>query len=128
MTERVLQYGDVVTVAFPEQIPQGHEQEGYRPAIIVGVPERLGVPRFRLVVVVPMTTDRGMSWATNAPALYPRFSEGTVGLPSASIAILDQVRAIDVSRIIKYRGTLTPDQYEVVEDGLFQLLNFAKRG
>ena len=128
MTERVLRYGDVVTVAFPKQSPQGREQEGYRPAIIVGVPERLGIPRFRLVVVVPMTTDKGMPWATNAPALYPRFSEGTVGLPSASITLLDQVRAIDVSRIIKYRGTLTPDQYAVVEDGLFQLLNFAKRG
>jgi hypothetical protein len=34
MTERVLQYGDVVTVAFPEQVPQAREQEGYRPAII----------------------------------------------------------------------------------------------
>jgi mRNA interferase MazF len=93
MTERVLQYGDVVTVAFPEQVPQGREQEGYRPAIIVGVPERLGMPRFRLVIVVPITTDRGMPCATNSPALYPRVPAGTASLPSASIVLLDQVRA-----------------------------------
>jgi len=53
-------YGDVVTVAFPEQIPQVREPEGYRPAIIVGMPEELGISRFRLVIVVPITTDRGM--------------------------------------------------------------------
>lgn len=88
MTERVLQYGDVVTLAFPEQNPQGREQEGYRPAIIVGVPERFGIPRFRLVVVVPMTTDKGMPWSINAPALYPKFLRGVAGLPSASIALL----------------------------------------
>ena len=128
MTERVLRHGDVVTVAFPEQIPQGREQEGYRPAIIVGVPERIGIPRFRLVVVVPMTTDKGMPWATNAPALYPRFPGGTVGLPSASIALLDQVRSVDVIRIIRYRGTLIPGQYAVVEDGLLQLLTLVKKG
>jgi mRNA interferase MazF len=43
MTNRSLQFGDIVTVRFPTQNPQGREQEGYRPAIVVGFPNRLGV-------------------------------------------------------------------------------------
>ena len=43
MTTRPLKIGDVVTARFPEQNPQGREQEGYRPAIVVGLPSRLQV-------------------------------------------------------------------------------------
>jgi mRNA interferase MazF len=123
MTEQVLQYGDVITVVLPAQIPQGREQEGYRPAIVVGIPGSIGQPRFNLLVVVPMTTDKGMRWAANSPLLYPRFPAGTASLPSASIALIDQVRAIDASRMIKYRGSLTSEQYAVVKDGLLELLH-----
>jgi mRNA interferase MazF len=54
--------GDVVSAFFPEHIPGGHEQQGLRPAV-VGVPERLGEPRFEVLVVVPMTTDRDQEWS-----------------------------------------------------------------
>ena len=57
MTNRILQVSDVVTVQFPSQVPRGKEQEGFRPAIVVGLPSRLGKLRFPLVVVVPMTTN-----------------------------------------------------------------------
>ena len=109
MTERILQIGDVVTAKFPNQLPSGREQEGFRPAIIVGLPSRLGKLRFPLVLVVPMTTDRGQEWAVNSPDLYMQFSAGVAGLKSPSIALLDQMRAIDVSRIVAYRGSLTSD-------------------
>jgi mRNA interferase MazF len=56
-----------------------------------------------------MTTDRGQEWAGNSPDLYMQFSAGVAGLKSPSIALLDQVRAIDVSRIVAYRGSLTSD-------------------
>jgi mRNA interferase MazF len=68
-----------------------------------------------------------MPWAINSPNLYPSFPAGTAGLSSASIALLDQVRAVDVSRIIKYRGTLTPNQYVIIKDGLLQLLLCAEK-
>ncbi|QSJ16504.1 hypothetical protein JYQ62_33115 [Nostoc sp. UHCC 0702] len=54
MTTRALQFGDVLTASFPQQNPQGREQEGCRPAIVVGFPNRLGIPRFSLIVVIPM--------------------------------------------------------------------------
>jgi mRNA interferase MazF len=91
------------------------------------MPEELGIPRFRLVIVVPITTERGMPWALNSPTLYPSFPAGTGGLSSASIALLDQVRAVDVSGIIKYRGPLTPNQYAIIEDGLPQLLTSVEK-
>jgi mRNA interferase MazF len=42
MRENTLQIGDVITAKFPNQNPSGREQEGYRPAIVVGIPSRLG--------------------------------------------------------------------------------------
>jgi mRNA interferase MazF len=122
MTNRILQVSDVVTVQFPSQVPRGKEQEGFRPAIVVGLPSRLGKLRFPLVVVVPMTTNRGQDWVKNSPNLYVQFSAGVAGLKSPSIALLDQVRAIDVSRVVAYRGSLTSRQYGEIAQGLQQMI------
>jgi mRNA interferase MazF len=122
MTEHILQIGDVITAKFPSQNPSGREQEGFRPAIVVGIPSRLGKLRFPLVFVVPMTTDRGQEWADINPNLYVRFSAGVANLKSPSIALLDQVRAIDVSRIVAYRGSLTPQQYEAIAESLQKIM------
>jgi mRNA interferase MazF len=47
----------------------------------------------------------------NSPNLYVRFAAGVAGLKSLSIALLDQVRAIDLARVVLYRGSLTSQQY-----------------
>ena len=122
MTEQILQIGDVITAKFPSQNPSGREQEGYRPAIVVGLPSRLGRLRFPLVFVVPMTTDRGQEWAAINPHLYIRFADGIAGLKSPSIALLDQVRAIDISRIVAYRGSLTTQEYAPIAKSLQQIM------
>lgn len=123
MTTRPLQIGDVITIRFPEQKPQGREQEGYRPAIVVGFPNFLDKPRFSVIIVVPMTTYKNQSWANISPNLYPVFSSGIAGLKSASIVLLDQIRAIDVKRIVNYRGSLTAKQYQIIKDGLSQIFD-----
>ncbi|MBD0344169.1 MAG: type II toxin-antitoxin system PemK/MazF family toxin [Coleofasciculus sp. Co-bin14] len=123
MTTRSLQFGDIVTARFPQQDPQGREQEGYRPAIVVGLPNQLGVLRFPLIIVIPMTTDRGQAWTLASPDLYPRFVAGIAGLRSPSIALLDQVRALDVNRIVEYRGSLTPEQYAPILSGLQRIIS-----
>ena len=122
MTNRSLQFGDIVTVGFPTQNPQGREQEGYRPAIVVGFPNRLGVARFELIIVIPMTTDRNQAWAVASPDLYPRFAPGVAGLRPPSIALLDRVRVLDVNRIVDYRGSLTPEQYAPILSGLQRMI------
>jgi len=118
-----LQFGDLVTAQFPKQNPQGREQEGYRPAIVVGFPNRLGIPRFYLIAVIAMTTDKSQAWAIASPDLYPRFATGVAGLKSPSIALLDQIRVLDINRIVNYRGSLTPEQYEPILLGLQRMLS-----
>lgn len=115
---RPLEIGDVVSAMFPAHRPGGHEQEGHRPAVVVGLPQRLGTPRFAALMLAPMTTDRGQDWAQNSPAMYPRYAAGVAGLRSSSICLLDQTRALDTRRISRYRGALNEDQYRPIRDAL----------
>lgn len=124
MTTNHLKLGDIITARFPEQKPQGREQEGYRPAIIVGFPNLVGISRFQVIIVVPLTTYKNQFWADNSPNLYPVFPAEVASLKSSSIALLDQVRAIDVKRVVNYRGSLTEEQYQIITDGLKKIFQF----
>jgi len=115
------QLGDVVTAVFPSRDPQGHEQEGLRPAVVVALPDRLGPGRFPLLVLVPFTSYRKQPWVDAAPERYPRFAPGTTGLRSTSVALLDQVVTVDVARIRRRRGQLDAEQNRVVQSGLEQM-------
>lgn len=116
--------GDVISALFPAHTPGGHEQEGYRPAVVVGVPESVGTPRFEVVVVAPMTTDKGQAWSRQSPALYPRLPKGTANLLHPSICLLDQVRVLGAERVRGYRGTLSGEQYHPIGDGLRQMMSY----
>lgn len=69
-----------------------------------------------------MTTDKGQTWAINSPYLYPYFAAGIAKLSSPSIALLDQIRVLDVNRIVDYRGSLTPEEYEPILIGLQRMM------
>lgn len=120
--------GDVISALFPEHVPGGREPQGFRPAVVVGVPEHAGVPRFETLVVIPMTTDRGQGWSRRSPALYPRLAKGTARLRAPSICLLDQVRAIGAERVRGYRGTLGPEQYRPILDGLRRMMSCERAG
>ena len=122
--KEALAAGDVISALFPAHVPGGREQQGYTPAVMVGIPERLGVPRFEVLVVVPMTTDRGQEWSERNPALYPRLENGTANLRSPSICLLDQVRTIGAERVRGYRGTLDAVQYRPIHDGLRRMMSY----
>lgn len=114
---------DVVLVEFPIHIPSGREQQGQRPAVIVALPSDTRAARFSLVVVVPTTAQTG-EWVTQNPTLYPRLQAGVAGIRRDSIVLLDQIRALDVRRVLRYRGNLTPEQYQPIEHGLRTMLRF----
>ena len=119
MTEpAALALGDLIAAAIPKRVPQGHEQEGPRPAIVVGLPDWLGPGRYPLALVVPFTSYRGQAWIDAAPERYPRFDAGVAGLRSPSAALLDQVVALDLRRVRNKSGRLTAEQYESVRSGL----------
>lgn len=122
---RDLQVADVLTVQLPEHVPPGHEQNGYRPAIVVGLPERLGTPRFPNVIVVPLTSEKGREWSGRAADLYPTVRAGRGGLTRDSVVLIDQIRAIDLSRVVRYIGTLSSDDFRPIKTGLAKLLELA---
>lgn len=104
--------GDVVVVEFPSHAPGGREQEGTRPAVVVGLSP--GPLRFPLAMVVPLTTAVG-PWQAANPATYPRLKAGAGGLSKASTVLGDQLRAIDRLRLRAFVGTLTPAEYAPIQ-------------
>lgn len=111
--------GDVILVGFPAHFPPGREQEGLRPAVVVGVPEE--PVRFPVVLVAPLTTQRG-AWAQTNPTVYPFLPAGIGGLSKPSTILLDQLRSIDLSRVGGHIGRLVGEEYAVVTRGLRKLL------
>lgn len=96
-----------------------HEQQGARPAIIVGVP--WGEVRYPLIVVVPLTTQVGR-WSIANPAIYPVLQKGAGNLMQTSVALLDQIRGIDVRRVGRYLGSLSEEQYLSIAAGIDRVL------
>lgn len=117
MTTSNLSIGDVVVVDFPTHNPRGHEQQGYRPAVVVGLPPN-SAGRFPLVVVVPMTSDREQAWIQSAPDVYLPLGAGVGGLPANSVVLVDQLRAVDVSRVPRQLGSLSADEYKPIKEAL----------
>lgn len=116
----LLKCGDVIIVALPDHKPRAHEQQGTRPVIVVGIPK--GETRYSMIVIAPFTTQTG-SWSHNNHILYPQLVAGVGGLPKSSIVLLDQVRGLDVCRIVGYLGTLTAEQYKLIQEGLTYLFS-----
>ena len=115
---RPLAIRDVIVVDLPLHNPQGREHEGTHPAVVVGFPSRVGQIRFQLLAIVPMTSDRRAPWAVANPAAYPLYPAGTARLRNDTLALIDQVRAVDMQRIRSRIGTLTPAEFAPIEAGL----------
>jgi len=116
--------GAVFVADFPEHDPSGHEQEGPRPAVLVGLPTNAGRPRFPVLMLAPVTTFRGQVWVTAAPDLYPVLRTGAGGLRVDSVALVDQTRGLDASRVSRYLGTLKPEEYVPVHAAVRLIFNF----
>ncbi|MBI3926515.1 MAG: type II toxin-antitoxin system PemK/MazF family toxin [Armatimonadetes bacterium] len=109
-------------VALGRRLPPGHEQEGERPALLVGVPAKLGRPRFSMLLVAPVTSCHRQPWAQAAPRLYPRLEAGVANLPRASLVLLDQLQTLDARRVLRHLGDLSETQYAPIAEGLATLL------
>ncbi|MGC1306017.1 MAG: type II toxin-antitoxin system PemK/MazF family toxin [Phormidesmis sp.] len=116
--ERRLEKGDVVLAALPEQVPSMHEQQGTRPAVVVGVLP--GRTRYQLAMIAPLTTKSG-KWFDLNPIVYPVLAAGMGDLKQDSIVLLDQVRAIDGRRLLQYIGKLTEEEYAPIQSGVSRI-------
>ncbi len=115
MTSAPLRWGDIVLVVLPGQHPRGREQEGLRPAVVVGIPPQ--PLRFPLLLLAPLTSQRG-PWAEAHPELYPSVGADSLGLRKPSIVLMDQIRACDLSRIRARIGKLDRDGSDRVRTAL----------
>lgn len=90
---------------------KGSEIAKLRPCVMVGATP-INRAR-RTVVVVPLSTGG----KPRPPLAVPvRCLEKEV------IAVCDQIRAIDKTRLVKAAGALSPDDLEAIDDGLRQVL------
>lgn len=92
---------------------EGSEQAGTRPVVVVS---RNAINENSSVVVIVPLTD-----AANVKRAYPNnvaipAQEG--GLSLDSVALAGQVRAIAVSRLLRRRGTLSPDTMRAIDRAL----------
>ncbi len=114
---------DILLVDFPPQTPALHEQQGRRPAVVVGNPSHTGTIRFELVIVVPITRQSG-DWTAQNLILYPSLRAGVGNLISNSTVLLDQIRAVDMRRVLRYLGSLTAEEYQPIANGLQLMFSF----
>jgi mRNA interferase MazF len=77
--------------------PFGHEQAGLRPGVVLS--EQNGV-----VVIIPLTTN---TTALRFSATFAIVDDNQNGLTVPSVALVFQIRAVDVGRIVKRIGTIS---------------------
>jgi mRNA interferase MazF len=103
--------GEIYWVAIPDRIPGGREITKTRPCIVASV-TALNNAR-RTVIVVPLTSNN---------KAYPPIA---IAVPSAginSIAVCDQVFAVDKARLGSRKGQINAADLELLDESLRLLL------
>jgi mRNA interferase MazF len=103
--------GEIYWVAIPARDPQGTEITKTRPCIVVGAP---ALNRIRsTILMVPLTSN-------NKP--YPPISIAMSSIGQGSVAVCDQLLAVDKSRIKNLAGALTAQELDSLDESLKQVL------
>ena len=95
--------------------------EGLHPAVVLAVIHG----RLDLAWVVPITSDRAYSWIDASPSLYLRLPKGTGGLDGDSVLLLDQIQALDLTRLKRAFGMIPAPLLGRVRLCLAKLLGLA---
>lgn len=96
---------------------QGREQRGVRPAIVISESAASHHQRFPLLVVVPLTSTLSLG------PLYPEIQATTQsGLKNTSAALIDQLRAVDKTRVRALYGLTEQADMARVDHALRMLL------
>jgi mRNA interferase MazF len=90
---------------------QGSEIRKTRPAVVMTA-DALNRAR-RTAIVVPLSTG---------PTARPPIVVATPSAGANSVAVCDQVRAVDKSRLTRNSGRLSPADMRAVEDGIRRIL------
>jgi mRNA interferase MazF len=99
--------GDIYWVDIPARTPQGREIAKARPCIVVSV-RALNIAR-STVLMVPLSS--------NGKA-YPPISIRMASAGASSVAVCDQLLAVDKARIRNLAGRLTRAELAMLDDSL----------
>ena len=105
----VIRRGEVWWVAFDPA--QGSEIRKTRPAVVLSA-DALNRAR-RTVLVVPLSTG---------PAAHPPILVAILSLGAASVAVCDQIRAVDKTRLLRREATISAAELRAVGAGLRAVL------
>jgi mRNA interferase MazF len=105
--------GEVWWVVFDTGL--GHEQGGYRPALVLSC-DKINQSRAEKLVVAPLTS-KGRVFPTLVP-----LPEGEAGLPRASWVQVDEVRSISSKRLQGRCGAVSDEALRRVEAALLRAL------
>ncbi|MBV8845648.1 MAG: type II toxin-antitoxin system PemK/MazF family toxin [Bryobacterales bacterium] len=93
----------------------GSEQTGRRPVIVLSHDGFNGNPRWKSIVVVPVSTST--SQGTRGPTVV-EIPAGAGGLAKASFAVCHQITTLDRAKLTKRIGVLPPEALVNVEDAV----------
>ena len=93
--------------------PEGHEQAGMRPAAIFSDVVA------RVVMVVPLTSNARVLRFTHTVELLPN-SSNNLSVPS--IAMVFQLRALDVKKLERHIGTMTSTEIKLLNREVKKML------
>ena len=115
MTDAALHRGDVVLVDLDPAL--GSEADKLRPAVVVGNDASLRAARRHgrgVITVAPITSNPTVQGRMHVPLRPTRLN----GLRVPSKAQVEQVRAVDISRVHTDLGRLGPDDLTAVDEVL----------
>jgi mRNA interferase MazF len=107
-------------VDFPKHYPPGHEQQGRRPAIVIGFSDF----RFPMVQLVPISSlcnekiGERKAFADKFSEVFPVLFHRTGGLEKDSVVLSTQMCVLDRKRIVGHYGKLSLKEYSLVTKAL----------
>ena len=99
--------GDIHWVNFPKRDPKGAEIEKTRPCVILSLTAVNAVRR--TVLVVPLTTS---------PEPAPPIAIAVASAGPDSVAVCDQVMAVDKRRLKNRTGSVSPKDLQAIEQSV----------
>ena len=114
-----MQRGDVVRVQLPRPLGRaGREQFGTRPAVVIQ--GNAATANLSTVIIVPLTSNRSAERFDGSLRIHPSRDNG---LTMVSVALTQQVRALDKKRVDAVVGRLSSEDMDKLDAALRRLLS-----
>jgi mRNA interferase MazF len=115
----VIAPGDLVLIALKNITAEKQELLDLRPAIVVACP-KINL-RFPVIIVVPLTTQP-VPQIMDFPQMEINVPKNSGALTLESIALIDQLRSVDIDIVQAYLGSLDKDIFENIRQSILELL------